>query len=142
MALQAATNNFDNYENNNVIYVKNIRDMVEHMLTYLGYEVELVIDGAEAIEVYEKAKASGQRFEAVILELTVPGGMGGIEAIRKLREIDPEIKTIVSSGYANDPIMSEYEKYGFKGVITKPYKIKELDDVLHKIRMIKTIKKH
>ncbi|MBN1227934.1 MAG: PAS domain S-box protein, partial [Deltaproteobacteria bacterium] len=120
---------------------KNIRDMVQHMLNYLGYEAELVADGAEAIEAYEKTKASGQRFEAAILDLTVPGGMGGIETIGKLREIDPEVKAIVSSGYAHEPILSEYEKYGFKGVIIKPYEIKELGDVLHgvlhKVRMMK-----
>ena len=79
---------------------ENIKTMVKHMLNRLGYEVELATDGAEAIALYKEAKASKERFDAVILDLTIPGGMGGIEAIGKLREIDPEIKAIVSSGYA------------------------------------------
>ena len=113
------------------------------MLNYLGYEVELAADGSEAIELYKKAQASGRGFEAVILDLTVPGGMGGIETIGKLRKLDTEVTAIVSSGYAHEHIMSEYEKYDFKGVITKPYEIKELGYVLQKVRMIKkTIKKN
>ena len=112
---------------------ESIRGMVKQMLNQLGYEVELAADGAEAIEMYEKAKASGQRVEAVILDLTVPGGMGGKETIRKLYKIDPEIKAIVSSGYSNDPIMFEYSAYGFKGVIAKPYEIQELSKTLYEV---------
>jgi CheY-like chemotaxis protein len=67
------------------------------------------------------------------MDLTVPGGMGGREAIKRLLEIDPEIKAIVSSGYSNDPVISEYKKYGFSGVVAKPFKIQELVDVLNRI---------
>jgi DNA-binding NarL/FixJ family response regulator len=67
------------------------------------------------------------------MDLTIPGGMGGKEAIERLREIDPGIKAIVSSGYSNDPIMSEYRKYGFRGVISKPYKIEDLSEIVGRV---------
>lgn len=111
----------------------NIRNMIRKMLTHLGYEVEFAGDGAKTIEMYKKAKEKGQPFDAVILDLTVPGGMGGQEAIQKLVTIDPKVKAIVSSGYSNDPILSEYKKYGFRGVVTKPYEVHELSMVLHKV---------
>ena len=77
-----------------------------------------------------------QKFAALILDLTVPDGMGGIGAIIKLYEVDPEIRAIVSSGYSNDPIMSVYEVYGFKGAIAKPYEIKGFSKILHKVLMM------
>ena len=111
-----------------------IRDMVKQMLIHLGgYEVEFAKDGVEAIELYEKAKKSGRTFDGIILDLTVPGGMGGKEAIKKLLQIDPGARAIVSSGYFNDPIMSDYKKYGFKGVVAKPYEIDELSETLQKV---------
>jgi len=112
-----------------------VRDVVGDMLIDLGYEVEFAEEGDEAVKMYEKAKESGKPFDAVILDLTVPGGMGGEEAIQKLREIDPEVKAIVSSGYSNDPMMSEYKKYGFSGMVAKPYAIKELSEALYKVVM-------
>jgi PAS domain S-box-containing protein len=111
----------------------NIREMTMQMLDDLGYEVRVAREGGEAIKLYEEAQESGHPFDAVILDLTVPGGMGGDEAIRKLREIDPEVKAIVSSGYSNDLIMSEYREYGFRDVVAKPYEIKKLSWVLHKV---------
>ncbi|MEW5803851.1 MAG: PAS domain S-box protein [bacterium] len=110
-----------------------IRDVVGRMLTHLKYEVELAKDGAEAIELYRKAKESEHPFDAVMLDLTVPGGMGGKDAIQKLLEIDPKIKAIVSSGYFNDPIMSDYRRYGFHGVVIKPYEVKELTETLSRV---------
>ena len=110
-----------------------IRDVTGEMIEVLGYEVEFAKDGAEAIELYKKAKESAQPFEAIIMDLTIPGGMGGKETIQELIEIDPEIRAIVSSGYSNDPIMADYRKYGFCGVIAKPYKIKELGEILYKV---------
>jgi DNA-binding NarL/FixJ family response regulator len=76
---------------------------------------------------------SGNPFDVVILDLTVPGGMGGRETIQRLIEIDPGVKAIVSSGYANDPIMADYLSYGFSGVASKPYTIKEISEILNKM---------
>jgi len=111
---------------------KAIRDLSAEMLESIGYEVALARDGAEAIEIYKLAKDSGNPFNVVIMDLTVPGGMGGREAVEKLREIDPGVKAVVSSGYTNDPVMVDFKKYGFSGVIAKPYKFAELSEVLHK----------
>ena len=80
-----------------------------------------------------EALKSGNPFRAVIMDLTVRGGMGGLECVKKLLEIDPEIKAIVSSGYADNPIMSKYRESGFKGIIIKPYEIEDLSEILYKI---------
>lgn len=107
------------------------------MLNYLGYEVEFARDGDEAIELYQKAKESGKTFDAVVMDLTVAGGLGGKEAIKQLLGIDPNIRAIVSSGYSNDPIMADYKKYGFCSVVTKPYKLTDLSEAVYKaIKMI------
>ena len=109
-----------------------IRGLLDRLLTGIGYTVELVSDGSDAIKAYQKAKEAGKPFDAVILDLTVPGAMGGKDAMRELLEIDPDVKAVVSSGYATDPIMSEYTKYGFSAVITKPYKVEELEQTLYR----------
>ena len=88
-----------------------LRKVAERMLLELGYEAACARDGAEAIEMYKKTKCSEQAFDAVIMDLTIPGGMGGKETIKKLLKIDPKAIVVVSSGYSNDPIMSSYEKY-------------------------------
>jgi CheY-like chemotaxis protein len=112
-----------------------IREVTEKILLELGYEVCSAADGAETIALYRDAAQSGQPFDAVIMDLTIPGGMGGKEAIQQLLKIDPKVIAIVSSGYSNDPIMSEYKKYGFRGVATKPYRIEKLSWVLHDVLM-------
>jgi PAS domain S-box-containing protein len=111
-----------------------ILNAVGEMLNYsFGYQVVLVTDGAKAIELYKRAKESGEPFDVVIMDLTVPGGMGGQEAIAHLRDFDPNVKAIVSSGYANDPVIADFERYGFHGVVSKPYKIDELNEVLQQV---------
>jgi CheY-like chemotaxis protein len=110
-----------------------IRDVVGEMLVHLGYEVGFAGDGAEAIRLYQDAMKAYRPFHAVIMDLTIPGGMGGKEAIAKLREIDADVKAIVSSGYSNDPVMANFTEYGFVGVVTKPYKMKDLSETLRRI---------
>jgi PAS domain S-box-containing protein len=107
-----------------------IRKMLKSMLSLAGYEVVLSADGKEALGKYTEAMQARDPFDVVIMDLTIPGGMGGKEAIKKLLEIDPNATVIVSSGYATDPIMSEYRKHGFKAVIAKPYSVKQLRETL------------
>jgi PAS domain S-box-containing protein len=108
-----------------------IRLVTGEILTELGYEVEFAREGGEAVERYRAARESGRPFDAVIMDLTIAGGMGGKDAIRKLLEYDPAVKAIVSSGYSNDPVMANYRDHGFRDVIVKPYKTIDLSRVLH-----------
>jgi PAS domain S-box-containing protein len=110
-----------------------IRKMLVNMLKVIGYEVETTSEGTEALEVYRRALESGRPFDAVIMDLTIPGGMGGKEAVGKVLEMDPGARVIVSSGYATDAIMSEYKQYGFSAVIAKPYSIDQLEETLNSL---------
>lgn len=112
---------------------ENILHAVGEMLMNYGYQVVLTVDGDKAILAYQEALKNGMPFDAVIVDLTVPGGKGGQEVIAYLRDFDPKIKAIVSSGYADDLIIADYERFGFKGVVSKPYKIEELNKVLQKV---------
>jgi len=112
---------------------KMIRDAVGRILRKIGYEVDFARDGMEAIEIYKKALKDNKTFDFVIMDLTIPGGMGGKEAIKKILEIDPDANVIVASGYSNDPIMANYKDYGFKGVVCKPFEVNELIQVFDKI---------
>jgi CheY-like chemotaxis protein len=112
-----------------------IRKVTEKILMELGYEVSCASDGAETIALYQDAARSGRPFDALIMDLTIPGGMGGKETIQQLLSFDPQVTAIVSSGYSNDPIMSDFKKFGFRGVATKPYSIEKLSWVLHDILM-------
>jgi PAS domain S-box-containing protein len=110
-----------------------VLSVINMALSRLGYKTVLARDGREAINKYKQAINSGERFDVVIMDLTIPGGMGGKETIALLREIDPDVKAIVSSGYSNDPIISEYEKYGFSGCVCKPYKASQLGAALQAV---------
>ena len=110
-----------------------IRTVAGAMLDSLGYEVGYACDGAEAVSEYKKAMNSESPYEAVILDLTIPAGMGGKETIRKLVKINQDVKAIVSSGYSADPIMADYTAYGFRGVIAKPYRINDLGQVVKRV---------
>ena len=110
-----------------------IMDATGEMLSHIGYDVGCAKDGTVAIELYKEAMESGKPFDAVILDLTVAGDMGGQEAVKKLLEIDPKVKAIVSSGYSVHPIMGEFKKWGFDDVISKPYEIAELSKTLRKV---------
>jgi signal transduction histidine kinase/ActR/RegA family two-component response regulator len=117
---------------------ESVRDVLGAMLLHFGYTAEFAKDGTEAIDRYANAMKSVKPFDAVIMDLTIPGGMGGKEAVKKLIQIDPNIKAIVSSGYSHDPILSDFKTYGFSGVITKPYRINELSEQLIKVLQEKT----
>lgn len=112
---------------------QHVRGIVGEMLSYLGYEPSFAEDGEQALEMYSSAMKNGLAYDAVIMDLTIPGGMGGKEAIGKLLELDRDASVIVSSGYANDPVMAEYESYGFKGVAIKPFDTEHLSSVLFDI---------
>ena len=100
--------------------------LVTCALEPLGYEVVEAYDSLTAIRLYHEAMEDGNRFDLVISDLTIPGSMGGVEALKRLRELDPEVRAIVSSGYAMDPIMADFRQFGFCGMIAKPYEIDAL----------------
>ncbi|MEN8135614.1 MAG: PAS domain S-box protein [Thermodesulfobacteriota bacterium] len=109
---------------------EHIREVAKEILDYLGYQVTTAVDGRQATEMYSKALKENTPIDVVILDLTVPGGMGGKETLKKLIKIDPSVKAIVSSGYANDPIMANFKQYGFSGVVPKPYRIEDVSKAL------------
>jgi CheY-like chemotaxis protein len=108
-----------------------IRLLAKEMLSHCGYQCELAKDGYETIALFQQAIERGTPFSAVILDLTVPGSLGGKDTLLRLREIDPHVIAFVSSGYSNDPIMANCHTYGFNGVITKPYSLIGLSTILH-----------
>ena len=110
-----------------------ILDVTQDVLTYLGYDVMFAREGASAIDLYKNEKAAGAPFDVVILDLSVPEGMGGKETVRLLKVFDPEVKAIVSTGYANDPAVLDFAGYGFSGKLTKPYKINDLRNILEQL---------
>jgi PAS domain S-box-containing protein len=110
-----------------------VREVAGEILKRMGYSVEFASDGIEAVGLYKTAMASSHPFDAVIIDLTIPGGMGGKEAIQKLREVDPGVRAIVSSGYSQDPVMANYREYGFSEVIAKPYSSLELSRIMRKV---------
>ena len=109
---------------------EDILNVTADMLRVLGYEPVLVHDGQEAVTRYGQALATGRPFYAVILDLTIPGGMGGKDAVGKLLALDPRAHVIVTSGYSNDPVLSDHLLHGFQGVIEKPFTLAKLSAVL------------
>ncbi|MBU1739317.1 MAG: PAS domain S-box protein, partial [Proteobacteria bacterium] len=110
-----------------------VREIGCEMLEHLGYRAVAVSDGKMAVDLYQEELAAGDPFDVVILDLTVPGGMGGQETIRQLKVINPDVKGIVSSGYANDEILANHREYGFLTIMPKPYKIEGLNEILKNI---------
>src|SRR5262249_40163772 len=105
------------------------------LLASLGYAVECVRDGTEAVAAYQKAQTAGQPFAAVILDDTIPGGMGGLETLAHLRAIDAQVIALISSGYATGPVMADWVHYGFSGAVAKPYTVNQLQKALrHALR--------
>ncbi len=112
---------------------KVIRDVVSRMLDRLGYEVVVTREGQETLNVYREALAKGEVFDLVILDMTIPGGMGGKETIRKLLKINPKVNAIVSSGYSTDAVMADYRSFGFAGLASKPFNLKELRKTISEV---------
>ena len=110
-----------------------IRSVLGAMLEAAGYEVVFAVEGGEAVDRYREAFDAGHPFRAVILDLTVPSGMGGAEAVKELRAIDPDVTAIVTSGYTQDPIVAAFEAHGFKAVLNKPFRFAELETVLTRV---------
>lgn len=110
-----------------------IRKLVEKMLKHLGFEAISCVDGDEALKLYSDSLKSGCRFDMVITDLTIPGGMGGEELIKRLLEVDSDVVAVVSSGYSNDPVMASFREYGFKASIMKPYRIDDLQNTIKSV---------
>jgi PAS domain S-box-containing protein len=110
-----------------------VRETVGEMLRLMGFEVTLAQKGGEAVEAYRRALESGRPYDVVVLDLTVPGGMGGQETLEALRKVNPEVRAIVSSGYSNDPVMARYRDYGFDGMVAKPYKMEDLAVAIRRV---------
>lgn len=110
-----------------------ILDMASALLTHFGYRPGVARDGEEAIALYKEAAAKNDPFAVVIMDLTIPGGMGGKETIARLHEFDPFVRAVVSSGYSTDPIVANFRQYGFVGILTKPYTAKEMSEVIKKV---------
>ncbi len=107
-----------------------VRDISKRMIEALGYGVKFAVNGEEALAKYAQAMESGNTFDAVILDLTIKGGMGGKETIEKLIELDPRVRACVSSGYSVDPIMANFDEYGFKSAMAKPFTLSKLRETL------------
>jgi CheY-like chemotaxis protein len=109
---------------------KVVRDVAGELLRALGHEAQFAESGEAALTMYREAMASARPFDVVILDLTIRGGMGGLETLGKLLELDPGVKVVVSSGYSDDAALSSYRERGFRAFLKKPYNIKELQNTL------------
>jgi len=111
-----------------------VRDLAAITLKRFGYAVSVCMNGSEAIALYRAARDEGKPFSLVIMDLTIPGGMGGIEAARQIRAIDPDAHLIVSSGYSDDPVMANYTDYGFCASMEKPYRVEDISAILQQLK--------
>ena len=112
---------------------KMVRDIAGQLLKHLGYDVVFAGDGDEAVNLYARLRGTAESVDVVIMDLTIPGGMGGKKAVREILRIDPEAKVIVSSGYSNDPIMAHCRNYGFRAAVAKPFNLTTLSQTIHAV---------
>ncbi len=110
-----------------------VRNIASEILTHLGCEIVMAVNGQEALELFKQARNQGQPFDLVIMDLTIPGGMGGREAVTLILQEDPAAKVVVASGYSTDPILANYQDYGFSAAIAKPFRIKDLSEIIKKV---------
>jgi len=110
-----------------------ILELTSRMLALQGYEIETACDGDSTVAQYKAAMDSGNGFDALILDLTVPEGMNGYDTFKAVRELDPGVKAILSTGYSHDPVVINYKSHGIAGVALKPYKVKELFDAVRDV---------
>ena len=110
-----------------------IRELAGHMISALGYDVDTVADGAAAVDACERKAAEGRGYDAVVLDLTVRGGLGGCDVVGTLTERHPGLRAIVSSGYSTDPVLAEFEKFGFCAAIPKPYDLRAVAETLARV---------
>ena len=110
-----------------------IRSFLQALLPHLGYDIQVTQDGVEAVAAYRHGLTTGPPFDAVILDLTVPGGTGGQDAMIQLLTLDPQARGIVSSAYAQEPVMANFRQYGFCAVMAKPYTIAEVSAILQQV---------
>ncbi len=110
-----------------------VLDIAKEMLVHLGHDVLQARDGNEAIEIINEQHKSGNPVDLTIMDLTIPGGMGGKDAIGEILKLYPDAKVIVSSGYSNDPIMAHCKNYGFKAALAKPFMMEELEKIINTV---------
>jgi len=110
-----------------------VRGVTDRMLGLLGHECTFARDGRQAVALYRDALSAGNPFHLLIMDLTVPGGMGGVEALRRIRELDPRVRAIVASGYSNEKVVADYLDYGFVGRLAKPFQLAELRDEVKRV---------
>ena len=110
-----------------------LRKACGELLQHLGCQVSFARDGAAAVRLCREAAENGEKFDVVIMDLTIPGGSGGLETIARLQLLDPAVKAIVSSGYSNAPVITDYKEYGLCRFISKPYRLKELSAALKSV---------
>ncbi|MCS7215685.1 MAG: response regulator [Thermodesulfovibrio sp.] len=112
-----------------------VRDTLKNMLEFLGFEVTMAEDGKRGLEIFTSHIISKNFFDVVFVDLIMPG-LSGKEVMEELRKIDPNVNALISSGYFNDPMIAEYEKLGFKGILNKPYTLDELKEILQRLNII------
>jgi CheY-like chemotaxis protein len=109
-----------------------VRETVSSLLEQLGHEIVMAADGVEAIDMYRKSFRSENHIDLLIMDLTVPGGMGGEKAVKEILKINPEARVLVTNGYSNNPVMANYSEYGFCAAVIKPFKLDEAKRAISK----------
>lgn len=107
-----------------------VRKITQDLLSQIGYEVEISSEGSKAIDKYVKSVQTNNKFDIVILDLIIPDGLGGIDTLKKLLNIDSSVIALAMTGYSTDEIKSKYKEYGFKGFIAKPYDIRKFSELI------------